>query len=647
MFRVLLHLAVWVSLLVSVVAAPVRAKPPKFIDSPILAERVAQGKLRPLEERLPAQPMVVTLAGPDKSPGRHGGKLRLLMGKSRDVRLMVVYGYARLVGYNEDLEIVPDILERIEVEDERIFTLHIRQGHRWSDGHPFSVEDFRYFWEDVANNGDLSPFGISKLLLVNGEPPTFEIINKTTVRYSWKEPNPFFLPALAGSRPLFIYRPAHYLRQFHARYANSGELAKKVRAAGVYHWSALHARMDAPYHNDNPDMPTLQPWTNTTWGPSDRFVFKRNPYYHRVDQFGRQLPYIDRVVMNIADGKLIAAKTGAGESDLQARQLRFSDYTFLKKSEKRINTEVRLWDTTRGAHIALYPNLNVDDPVRRKLVRDVRFRRALSLAINREELNQVLYYGLATVGNNSINANCPMYRPEYRTAWAQFDLKAANALLDELRLTKRNKRGVRLLPDGRPLVIIVETAGEDTEQTDVLELIHDSWLNAGIKLYTKPMQREVFRNRIFAGKTLMSVWGGLENAVPTANMSPQHLVPTSQHQLQWPKWGQYYETDGAAGEPVDMPAAQELLQLNDAWLAATSFDGRLQAWRRILEIHADQVFSIGLITGVPQPVVVSKRLRNVPRKGFYNWEPGAHFGIYRPDTFWFTDSLAKAPVEQN
>ena len=155
------------------------------------------------------------------------------------------------------------------------------------------------------------------------------------------------------------------------------------------------------------------------------------------------------------------------------------------------------------------------------------FRRAMSLAINRHEINQVVYYGLATEGNNSVHTSCPLFRSEYQTSWAQFDLKLANKMLDELGLTERDDDGLRKLPDGRSMVLIVETAGEDTEQTDVLELIHDSWLQVGVKVFTKPMQREVFRNRIFAGKTLMAVWGGLENGVPTANISPDSPAPVS------------------------------------------------------------------------------------------------------------------------
>ena len=397
------------------------------------------------------------------------------MGRAKDVRLMVVYGYARLVGYERDYRLAPDIVEDLEVEEGRIFTLRLRPGHRWSDGRPFTSEDFRYYWEDIATNATLAPFGPPRAYLVEGEPPRFEVLDEHTVRYAWPRPNPFFLPALAGARPETLYAPAHYLQAFHARYADEDALNEQAREEGKRNWAAVHTSRFRPYKNTNPDLPTLQPWVNTTAPPSQRFVFVRNPWFHRTDTNGRQLPYIDRVVINISDGKLIPAKTGAGESDLQARHLTFNDYTFLKQSEKRNAKQVRLWETTRGAHVALYPNLNVADPGWRALMHDARFRRALSLAIDRHEINQVIYFGLATEGNDTVHEKGPLYEQDYRTRWARFDLDAANALLDEIGLLERNAEGIRLMPDGRPLEIIVETAGEDTEQTDVLELVGWTW----------------------------------------------------------------------------------------------------------------------------------------------------------------------------
>ena len=604
-----------------------------YVEPPALAEQVKAGRLPPVDKRLPQKPLVVPLGEAGTSVGRYGGTLNTLAGRSRDTRLFTIYGYARLVGYDRDLNIVPDILESMDVKEGRIFTLTLRRGHRWSDGHPFTAEDFRYYWEDVANNKELSPAGPPRDMLVDGQPPKFEVLNETTIRYTWPKPNPHFLPRMAGASPLFIFRPAHYLKQFHKKYS---EKVRREEAEGTAKrkWSAVHNRMDNLYEGDNPELPTLQPWHNTTKPPADRFVALRNPYFHRVDANGRQLPYIDRFVLAIADSKLIAAKAGSGDADLQARDLNFNNYTFLKQGEKTNNYRTLLWRPGRGSHFALFPNLNVNDAVWRSLIRDVRFRRALSLAIDRSLVNQVMYFGLAVEGNNTVLEASPLYKPAYRTDWAKYDRKEANRLLDELGL-KRGADRMRRLPDGRPLEIIVETAGESTEETDVLQLIRETWREVGIKLFSKPSQRAAFRNRIFAGETVMSVWFGLENGLPTPDSAPEELAPTSQQQLQWPKFGEYYETGGKKGLAPDIPEVAELAQLYKDWASAPSTEARAAIWHKMLEIHVQQQYVIGVVSGVPQPVIARDTLMNVPTKGFYNWDPGAFFGIYHPDSFWF------------
>lgn len=606
----------------------------KFIEPPIFAEEIKAGKLPPIAQRLPEKPLVVKF-GAGQEAGQYGGSLSMLIGRSRDVRMMVVYGYARLVGYDTNFNIVPDILESIEAKGERVFTMKLRAGHRWSDGQPFTTDDFRYFWDDVANNKELSPTGPPSDLLVNGEAPKVEFIDKLTVRYSWSKPNPDFLPRMAGASPLFIFRPAHYLKKFHRKYnKNAGE--EKAGGAVKRSWAATHNREDNMYQFDNPALPTLQPWMNITKPPADRFVTVRNPFFHRVDSNGRQLPYIDRVVLSVAEGKLIPAKTGAGESDLQARDIQFNNFTFLKKGEKTNNYRTLLWKTARGAHFALFPNLNVNDAVWRTALRDVRVRRALSMAIDRSQVNQVLYFGLASEGNNTVVAESSLYKKEYQTRWAQLDKKAAEKLLDEAGL-KRGADGLRRLPDGRPMEIIVETAGESTEQTDVLEMIRENWKDIGVKLFPKPTQREVLRNRVFSGEALMSVWSGIENGLANPDISPEELAPTNQQQLQWPKFGQHFETSGKAGEAPDIAEAAELMKLNAQWRDAPTRDERSKIWHRMLQIHAEQQFVIGVVSAVAQPVVVRNTLRNVPEKGIYNWDPGAFFGIYRPDTFWISE----------
>jgi peptide/nickel transport system substrate-binding protein len=610
-------------------------------ETPSLAAEVSSGALPPVAQRVPKAPALAEL----ERLGKPGGELRMLMSSPKDTRMMVVYGYARLVAYTPALAIVPDMLEGLDVEGGRIFTLHLRPGHKWSDGKPFTAEDFRYWFEDVASDPDLAPMGLPMALLPNGEKPTFEVLDETTVRYTWPSPNPLFLPALAGADPLFIYAPAHYLKKFHKKYADPDKLEALIKKYHARNWAALHSKLDNMYKNDNPDLPTLEPWVLKTRPPADQLVFERNPYYYRIDGAGHQLPYIDRVVFSIADSKIIPAKTGSGESDLQARYLRFDDYTFLKAGERENGYKVQLWRTGPGSQLALYPNLNVDDAVWRKLFRDVRFRRALSLAVNRHEINQVIYFGLAIEGQNTVLPQSPLYRPAYRDAWAAYDLAEAGRLLDQIGLDKYDG-GVRLLPDGRPLEIVVEDSGESSEKSDVLELIRDSWRKVGIRLFSKPEQLTLFRRRVFAGEAKMSLDKGIENGFATATMSPAEFAPTSQQQLEWPKWGQYMETKGKVGEKPDLPSAVKLRELYGQWLSAESDAEHARIWHEMLRVYSDEVYSIGTVAGVLQPVVVSTKLRNVPSEGIWNWDPGAHFGIYKPDGFWFdTEGGASASLE--
>ena len=600
-----------------------------YVDPPSLAEQIKSGALPPIEKRLPEKPRVINLTG-DLKPGKHGGDIRTIIGRTRDIRLMVVYGYARIVTYNDKFQLEPDLVESYEVKDDRSFTFHLRKGHKWSDGAPFTAEDFRYWWEDVANNKDLNPSGPPIEMLVDDEPPKVEIIDEATVRFSWSKPNPFFLPRLAGASPLFPFRPSHHLKKFHIKYTSEEELTKTLGASR--NWAAAHNREDNLYEFDNPALPTLQPWMNVTKMPATRFRVVRNPYFHRVDQNGLQLPYIDTVVVSVASAQLIAAKAGAGEADLQVRNIAFNNFTFLKQGEQRNNYKTLLWKEAKGSHMALFPNMSIKDPEWRKLFRDARFRRALSLGIDRELINETLFFGLAFPANNTVLPQSPLFKKDYQTKWIKFDIRAANALLDEMGLKREG--GVRRLPDGRPIEIIIETAGENQEEVDVLELVKDNWAKIGVKLFIKPSQREVFRNRIFAGETQMSVWTGWENGVPTSDFSPLELAPTSQHQYQWPMWGQYRETKGQSGEPIDMDIAKQLDALFDAWMVADTDEKRSDIWHKMLAIHADQVFSIGIVSGVLQPVVVRNTLRNVPAEGIYNWDPGSHLGMYKPDTFW-------------
>ncbi len=585
----------------------------------------------------PEEPRVVNFGELGKTVGKRGGKLRMLMAKPKDIRMMVIYSGARLVSYDSTFRLVPDMLKSVEVEGNKSFTLRIRKGHLWSDGTPFSTEDFRYWWEDVANNTTLTKGGVPRQMLVDGKPPVFEIIDERTVRYTWDKPNPLFLTALAGARPLYIYQPAHYMKQFHEKYAEPTILAGMIEKEKVQGWRNLHIRKGRQYRPENPDAPTLQPWMNTTPLPAERFVFKRNPNFHRVDPEGTQLPYIDEVVINMASRSIISAKAGTGETDLQGRYLRFDNYAFLKKGEKTNNYEVRLWPSGKGSERVLLPNMNAADEAWRKAFQDVRVRRAISLAIDREEINEAIFFGLARVSANSVLPSSPLFQNKFADAYAERNVDEANRLLDEAGYDKRDGDGIRKLPDGRKMEIIVETAGESSQETDILQLVTDHLREVGIAMFVKPGQRDVLRNRVASGEVIMSTWEGINRGLATPEMNPEDLAPVSPVQGQWPAWGKYLESKGASGEAPSLPEVQRLAELYKNWRTAGSREEQEKIWTEMLTIFTDQVYTIGIVSGGLQPIVVNKKLQNVPKEGIWAFNPTGYFGNSMPDTYWFSE----------
>lgn len=614
-------------------AIPTRALA-ESLEPSLFKARIAAGELPELSERLPSNPRVINLSAMGRTPGVHGGSLRMLIGRQKDIRYIPMNSYSRLVGYNEQFQLVPDILESFDIEQGRIFTFHIRPGHRWSDGSKLTSEDFQYYWQHVVLNSDIMRGGPPKSLKLRDQAGQFEVVDELTVRYSWPEPMPLFLTKLAAPIPLTLALPAAYMRQFHAEFQSPQRLAELVEQNRVDDWVALHRKMSRQNRPENPDLPTLEAWCPTTLPPSEQFVFERNPYYHRVDENGRQLPYVDKMILNVSSAEIIGAKTATGESDLQITGIGLPDYTLIKEAESRYPLKVSLWRRSRGSSVALFPNLNCKDAVWRTLFQDVRFRRALSLAINRREINQVIYYGLANESADTILPESPLYKPEYSSAWAAYDPVKTNALLDELGLTERASNGIRLLPDGRLANITVESAGESTLETDVLELITDYFRQVGIALFIRPSQRDIFRSRVTGGDVMMSVWQGVDNGLPSADMPPTQLAPSTDDQLQWPVWGLHYMSGKTQGKAADLPQVKLLSNLLDAWMVTTTTEQRKDIWEQMLAIHADQVFSIGTVNGGLQPIVRSSKLQNIPNEALVGFEPTSYLGVYMPDTFW-------------
>ncbi len=396
-----------------------------MVETPSLAEEVKGGKLPPVEQRVPETPLTVPLDGEGLSPGQSGGTIDMLLGRAKDIRMLVVYGYARLVGYDKSFNIVPDIVETFGVKEGREFTFKLRKGHKWSDGQPFTAEDFRYFWEDMVLDPVISEDGPPDELLVNGKLPKFEVIDELTVRYTWDEPNPNFLIQLAGAQPLYLYRPAHYLKQFHAKYTDKEkleEMAEKIEAQEL----AGAPLQDGPAIRQRPaghaDARSLGEYDREPVRPlrvqAQSVIF--------IASMPRAISFPMPTKWSPTSPTPISSRprSARAKSMLQARNLELKNFPVLKAAEERNGYTVHLWKSGRGSQLALFPNLNVKDPVWRAVVRDVRFRRALSLGIDRNEINQVVFFGLGVPSNNTVLPESPLFKPEYQTLWARLQHRA-------------------------------------------------------------------------------------------------------------------------------------------------------------------------------------------------------------------------------
>jgi len=296
-------------------------------------------------------------------------------------------------------------------------------------------------------------------------------------------------------------------------------------------------------------MPTLGPWISLTRPGSEAYVAVRNPYYHRVDKDGRQLPYIDRVMLIPQLKSEILSNVVSGRSDLQAQGLTLADLPALRQAAGKGTIKLDLWPSGRGSELALYPNLNAADPVWQKLMRDLRFRRALSLAIDRNAINQQIYAGMAKPRANTLLPDSPLFDPDAQRAWSEFDLARAQELMDGVGLKLDDKYRIRRMSDGRLLSLLVATQGADPSEIAILRLIQESWRKIGVELMIGAPLPSEFHDRIVDGRTVMSIAAGLAEGLATAQMNPVELAPSSEAQLQWPRWGLFERTRGATNSP--------------------------------------------------------------------------------------------------
>ncbi|WP_160299986.1 ABC transporter substrate-binding protein [Devosia geojensis] len=598
----------------------------QYKEAPQLAEMVASGTLPSVDERLPEAPVVVE---PLESVGTYGGHLRTGIIQNRGFQARSAWGPEPILRISRDGQSVePNLAESWEyTNDGKTFVLHLRRGIKWSDGASFDASGFDFWWNHVNLNAELSPAPMAQFM-VQGEVPTFEMVDDHTVQWTFVAPHAN-LPALLAHGPggsIPRYLPRHYLEQFHADFADEAALNGRVAEAGFSTWAELfnnrsNVQWLMPF--DNPAMPTLLPFKLSRPMQLNVLVADRNPYYWKVDPEGQQLPYVDDIVLtNYESGEVRDAAIAAGEMNWVNTDTTFTNLPLYREGQERGNYSVKLWQTDRAAEHTIMFNHTVKDPVLRELYNDVRFKRAFSLALDRQQIADTVYLGFAVPSQLQMIPGSKWRNEEWATKDTEYDPDGANALLDEIGLTNRDGQGIRQRSDGRPLVLNMDIPVDDPGSLAVAELIIEFMREVGITFNVRSIAREQVRALIDNNDTEVGIWIGDKCSDAMFPHSPEWHVPYLA--TGWNVWGmawaQFYASGGQQGEEPqgDAKLVQELF---DEMQITVDEARRLEIGNEILRINAENLWNIGDVGQVPIPVILGSNLRNYPEEGFtgFSW----------------------------
>lgn len=606
-----------------------------YNEAPILKSRVESGELPPVEERLPKNPMVIT---PVERVGDYGGRVRVMTTNPMNFEDGVnVMGKEFLFRLNPDdgATIEPNLIESWEFSpDGKTLDLHIREGIKWSDGHPFTADDFMFWYEDVLLNDELTPVKPA-WTRPGGELMKMTRLGDYSIRMEFASPYSSILYRLSSDVEVFM--PKHYMSQFHIDYVDADDMAALLRETGFNEWYELFGAKKTIRFFDgiqNPEAPVLRafkPVSSTTEG----FHGVRNPYYWKVDTEGNQLPYIDEVYVDlIADAEMYTVRALTGQVDLAQWNTSLDNFPLYMEYAEEADMRVLLYDTAWPSMTRFIFNMHHKDPVLNELIGDDRFRKAMSLALNREEINEIVFFGMAEPLQPVILPRGGRFWDEdLAKRYTEYDPAAANALLDELGLDKRGPDGFRLRPDGQTLMLeIMFWPGEGGPQKrSVTELSKAYWEAVGIKIDVRETERSFLQVRREASDFDMTLWHTGFMSDPLVILNPWHLVPTT-----WesgaPLWTEWYNTDGQSGE-VPPEYIQRLFELWDIMKTSIDEDEVTAAGREMVQIYIDNLYSIGTVGLAGWPVLVKEHLRNVPEHGMLAWD-WIYLSRYQPEQFF-------------
>ncbi|SHH18297.1 ABC transporter substrate-binding protein [Cognatishimia maritima] len=586
-----------------------------FKEAPALAEMVAAGKLPSVEERLPSEPMVMEVLD---SIGEYGGTLRrAILGGGDQHNMVRLISNENLVRWSADWsEVKTNIAESYEASaDATTYTFKLREGMKWSDGAPFTADDIM-FWNEVFNDKRLTPVQHSNFVGASG-PVQVTKIDDYTVEFKFGEPNGLFLQNMAYGFGYYVVNyPAHYLKQFHIDHNPDIQALVDAEPAAT-DWISLFNLKAGPMHTplfwQNADRPTLHPWHIVEgYGSTERMVAERNPYYWKVDAEGQQLPYIDRVTWDqVEDPESILLKAFNGEIDYMARHIgRSSNLAALTDNKDRGQYGFyQVADIPANVAILMF-NLNNPDPIKNEIVNNIDFRKAVSHAVDRQEIIDLVYLGDGTPAQTAPHKVAPFYQEKWVKQFTEFDPDKANELLDSIGLDKRDSDGYRLGPDGERFTLVFLVADVfGLQYPDVMELVAEYASNVGLDFQVRSSDRGRLQEITASGEHDAYIWncgGGQVDAYT----NPYCYVPvgTAVHWApKWVAWGV------GAADGIEPPEhIKKLFETYEGVTTTADPEKQLAALNDLIEQATSQLLTVGLVQSDGAFGIARNNLRNYP-----------------------------------
>ena len=624
-------------------------------EAPLLDELVKAGKLPPLAQRLPDEPPV--MAGVD-GIGKYGGTWLRLANGPEDVGIITYrLSGSYLVRWSPlGYPIEPHVAKSVAPSaDRKEWVVTLRKGMRWSDGAPFDADDIMYWWNDEVNNKALSSLP-PPWMRIGGEDGRVEKIDQETFKFVFPKPYALFLETLASIN--ICDTPAHYLRQYHPdpEIGNAEIIKRDMKAYKMPSERALYNFMK---QWSNPEHPRLWPWVYRSFKGNPPQAFVRNPYYFVVDPAGNQLPYIDRLQFDVQDGKLLALTAANGGVSMQGRHIRFGDYTELLSRREIAGTKIYHWyPSTRSAYV-INPNLNRRvDPERpatkhkAELLSDKRFRQALSLAINRQQIITSEQVGIGEPSQVEPGPLSPFHSEKLAKAFVDYDPGRARELLDEIGLTQSDGEGFRTFKDGTRMTFFLDYTG--FTGVGPSQFIIDDWAAIGMRVIARERARPLF----YAEKDSMdfdfNVWSGESDYM--ALLQPRYFIPFNTEAFYAVGWGRWYMRGGFYGNPnastvgcVPVPKDSPMykaIALYEKALVSPDFAEQKKLMAEVMAIDAENLWTISIATPPPVPIVVDKDMFNVPRNALWGnvFSTPANAGI---ETYFFANPRMSAGAKED